>query len=84
MQCQDIVITLDKWATCPDARHGMRTDLLQIRVQATEKEAFTKAAELAGLGVSAWARERLRRDARKELEEAGQQVPFMPDGKAGG
>jgi hypothetical protein len=55
----------------------MRDNLLQLRLAEDEKEAFQIAAKLAGLGVSAWVRERLRRAARIELQEHGQQVPFV-------
>lgn len=50
---------------------------LQVRVQQAEKEGFDAAADLAGLDLSAWVRERLRMAARKELIEAGRQVPFL-------
>jgi hypothetical protein len=55
----------------------MKTNLLQLRLLAAEKEAFRKAADLAGVALSAWVRERLRSAARRELSEAGQQVPFL-------
>lgn len=50
---------------------------IQIRAVANEKEAFDAAAELAGLSLSAWMRERLRTAARKELESAGRAVAFL-------
>ncbi len=50
---------------------------LDMRLEASEKEAFRAAAELAGLDLSAWIRERLRRIAREELQEAGREVPFL-------
>lgn len=56
---------------------GMKTVTLQIRLQAKEKEAFEKAAEIAGVALSAWVRERLRRMARQELVSVGEQVPFL-------
>jgi uncharacterized protein (DUF1778 family) len=45
----------------------MKTDFMQLRVQVDEKETFEQAASLAGLPLSAWVRERLRRAARIEL-----------------
>ena len=54
-----------------------KEELLQVRIQATEKEAFEDAANLAGLALSAWVRERLRQVARRELLEAGQSVAFL-------
>lgn len=64
-----------------------RTDLkegyLDLRVAPDEKLAFKNAASLAGVPLSMWVRERLRRAARRELEEAGQQVPFVPNMQVG-
>lgn len=54
-----------------------KSDLLLVRTAVGEKEAFRAAAELAGIPVSAWVRERLRRAARKELEDANQPIPFL-------
>lgn len=50
---------------------------VQIRVNEAEKAAFNDAAELAGLSLSSWIRERLRSSSRKELKEAGREVPFL-------
>lgn len=58
---------------------SMKTTTIQIRLQPSEKEAFEKAAELAGIALSAWVRERLRRAARQDLTGAGVQVPFLQD-----
>jgi hypothetical protein len=54
-----------------------KAELLEVRLEVAEKEAFRGAAELAGLALSAWVRERLRRAARKELQEANRPVPFL-------
>jgi hypothetical protein len=63
----------------PAAGSGNRKDqYLQIRLIAEEKEGFEAAARLCGLALSAWVRERLRRAARTDLEEANQPVPFLP------
>jgi hypothetical protein len=61
-----------------------KVEHLDIRLETQEKRAFKEAAELAGLALSAWIRERLRRAARKELEGSGRPVPFLakPDGKS--
>ena len=48
-----------------------------IRVAESEKVAFERAAEVAGVSVSAWVRERLRKAAKADLQEAGQPVPFL-------
>lgn len=54
-----------------------REELLQVRVASTEKEAFEEAANLSGLAMSAWVRERLRIIAARELEAAGRSVAFL-------
>ena len=54
-----------------------RVERLGLRLELEEKRAFEQAAELAGVPVSAWIRERLRRAARRELEEANQAIPFL-------
>jgi hypothetical protein len=46
-------------------------------LEVAEKQAFKDAAELAGLPLSTWVRERLRRAAREELEEAHRPVAFL-------
>lgn len=53
-----------------------KTETLRLRLAPDEKGAFARAAEISGLSVAAWVRERLRRAARIELEDAGEQVPF--------
>jgi len=50
---------------------------MEIRVSPEEKAAFQAAAQLAGIPLSAWVRERLRRAAVRELEDAGQEIAFL-------
>lgn len=50
---------------------------MQFRTSEAEKHTFQAAADIAGIDLSAWIRERLRRAARRELEEAGRKVPFL-------
>lgn len=50
---------------------------LNIRVGATEKQAFSRAAEIAGIALSAWIRERLRVAAYRELDNVGEPAPFL-------
>ena len=57
-----------------DKVRGIRLDM---RLNEAEKEGFRAAAELAGLDLSAWIRERLRLVARKELEDANRPIPFL-------
>ncbi len=53
---------------------GIRLDM---RLNEAEKEGFRAAAELSGLDLSAWIRERLRAVAWKELAKAGRPIPFL-------
>ena len=54
-----------------------KDEVLLLRLQPDEKKGFQQAAVLAGISLSAWARERLRKAARIDLEDAGQQIPFI-------
>lgn len=72
--CHNIVTTLVRALR---ERRPMKTDLMQLRLQADEKEAFQEAADLAGLPLSAWVRERLRWAATRELEDASRPVAFL-------
>lgn len=51
---------------------------IQIRLTDLEKDGFEQAAELAGIPLSMWVRERLRLSAIRELEDAGRRAPFIP------
>lgn len=50
---------------------------LEIRVESAEKQTFKDAAVLAGIPLSTWIRERLRRVAIRELEAAGHSISFL-------
>lgn len=54
-----------------------KAQVLQIRVSEAEKQGFSAAADLAGIPLSSWVRERLRLAAIRDLEAAGQQIPFV-------
>ena len=54
-----------------------KEQVLQIRLTEDEKRGFSAAAELAGIPLSSWVRERLRLAAIRDLESAGQQIPFV-------
>jgi len=53
-----------------------KSEMLRLRLEPDEKQAFDEAARYSGLALSAWVRERLRRSARIELTEAGREVRF--------
>ena len=48
-----------------------------VRVETKEKEAFKDAADLAGMPLSAWVRERLRQIALRELQSASRPIAFL-------
>jgi hypothetical protein len=66
----------NKRARTPKESDG-KSEYMEIRLGPAEKQAFKDAADLAGLGVSAWVRERLRRIAAKELQDASRPVAFL-------
>lgn len=55
----------------------VKSDYIEVRCEEAEKQAFRAAAEAAGLPLAGWIRERLRRVARKELEDLDKPVPFL-------
>jgi predicted HTH domain antitoxin len=62
----------------PVARSRDRKDIpLNIRVSENEKTAFSRAAEIAGVPLSAWMRERLRIAAFRELDNVGETAEFL-------
>lgn len=50
---------------------------MQIRLTDAEKRGFQDAADIAGIPLSSWVRERLRLAAIRDLESAGRQIPFI-------
>jgi len=54
-----------------------KSEVMRLRLEPEEKEAFQQAAEIAGIPLSHWVRERLRKAARIELEDARKSIPFL-------
>ncbi len=50
---------------------------MKVRLTVDEKTRFEEAAKIAGISLSAWMRERLRRAAVRELEDASRTIPFI-------
>lgn len=59
-----------------------RENQLLIRLSDAEKEGFEKAAQLAGITTAAWARQKLRFLAAKELREQDLETPFIGEVEA--
>jgi predicted HicB family RNase H-like nuclease len=55
----------------------LRSESLLVRLEGSEKEAFKSAADLAGVPLSTWVRERLRQIASRELGKASRPVAFL-------
>ena len=52
-------------------------EYIELRVSEPEKQAFRDAAERSGLPLATWMRQRLRRVASRELENADLPVAFL-------
>jgi predicted HicB family RNase H-like nuclease len=52
-------------------------EYLEVRVESLEKRAFKDAADLAGIPLATWIRERLRQVAIRELEAAARPIAFL-------
>ena len=61
----------------PKSSGQRKEDYLDVRLDPLEKQAFKEAADLSGLPLSGWVRERLRSISRRELQDAGKAVPFL-------
>jgi predicted HicB family RNase H-like nuclease len=61
----------------PKPAGQLRDESLLVRLGPDEKEAFKDAADLAGISLSSWVRERLRRVAIGELQEAARPIAFL-------
>ena len=54
-----------------------KSHLLQVRLEASEKDGFEQAAKMADIPLSEWVRDRLRDIATEELEEHGKKPKFL-------
>ena len=61
----------------PKDEDRLHSENLIVRLETTEKEAFQDAAEIAGVPLSTWVRERLRQVAVRELQAAAQPIAFL-------
>jgi len=58
-------------------RYPKSDEYIELRLSTAEKQALRDAAEHAGIPLATWARERLRRVAIRELENAERPVVFL-------
>ncbi len=61
----------------PKSDDEKKLETLLIRLDSEEKQTFQDAAKISGTTLSAWARERLRQAAIKELEEVGHPIELF-------
>ena len=54
-----------------------KNQLLQVRLEQSEKDGFEAAAKMAGLPLSTWVRMKLRESAVTELEQYGKTPKFL-------
>ena len=54
-----------------------RDNQILVRLSQNEKDGFEAAAKLSGISTSAWARQKLRAAAIRELREADMTIPFL-------
>ena len=66
----------------PKEANRLRDKPLLVRLETSEKEAFRDAADLAGVPLSTWVRERLRQIAIRELEKAARPIAFLRIGES--
>lgn len=50
---------------------------LLIRVSELEKQGFERVAEISGISLSSWARQVLRSEAIRQLQQAGEKIIFL-------
>jgi predicted HicB family RNase H-like nuclease len=61
----------------PKEADQLRSESLLVRLETNEKEIFRDAAEKAGVSLSDWVRERLKRIAVRELGKASRPVSLL-------
>lgn len=55
----------------------MKKTTIQVRVSEEEKTAFSESANISGIKLASWVRERLRLAATKDLAMAGKRPEFL-------
>ena len=59
-----------------------KSETIRMRITVEEKQSFQNAADLSGISLSAWMRERLRRVTIAELEQRGITAHFLRKAKS--
>lgn len=58
-------------------KEDKKLEVLFFRLNPEEKQAFKDAANVSGIPLSAWVRERLRQAAIKDLDAVGHPISFF-------
>ena len=58
----------------PKAADELRSESLLVRLEANERQVFQEAARCAGISLSEWVRQRLRRSAARELGRTARSI----------
>ena len=61
----------------PKSSGATKSESLLLRLEPGEKKGFGDAAHIAGVPLTVWIRERLRKVAAKELTESGKEIAFL-------
>jgi hypothetical protein len=69
--------TKPKGGRPPKPAGEAKAHFLQVRLQEGERDAFAEAADMAGVPLSTWVRERLRIVVREELKRYGKTPLFL-------
>ncbi len=64
----------------PKEADKLKNKPMLINLDGAENEAFKDAADLSGMTLSAWVRDRLRQIASRELGKAARPVAFLRQG----
>lgn len=63
---------------------AQKTVTIQIRLTEAEKSGMVEAAEIVGVSLSSWVRQKLRSAAIRDLEGTGRRAPFIASIPMGG
>jgi len=58
-------------------RPASKNDIVRVRVESIERQAFDQAAQMSGLTLSAWVRLAARELATRQLANAGQKPGWI-------
>jgi hypothetical protein len=73
-----VIMALKKRRGRPPKSSGdAKSEGILLRLESREKKGFQDAANVAGVPLAVWMRERLRKAAIRDLEEVGKPIAFL-------